>query len=192
MHSHYLSLSDSLLQLEPLQKHHIQSMRLLSLDSSIWTWYTSDLTQPDALEEWMVERLEESNKGIHFSYAIILKDSQTVIGSTSYGHFDWVEHCVEVGWTWLGKKYIGAGINKRVKFLMLRHAFETMNTERLEMRTDEHNARSRKAMEKIGAKYDGVLRNHRATQGGRRRNTVLYSIIRSEWEEIKNTVFKGF
>ena len=126
------------------------------------------------------------------SYAVQLNETAEIIGATSYGHISWEEKALEVGWTWLGKKYIGAGINKHMKFLMLQHAFEQMEIERLELRTDELNARSRKAMEKIGAKHDGTLRNHRSTQGGRRRNTVVYSIIKEEWPEIRQTIFKEF
>ena len=79
-----------------------------------------------------------------------------------------------------------------MKFLMLSHAFNKMEIERLELRTDELNVRSRKAMEKIGAKHDGTLRSHRATQGGKRRNTVVYSILKSEWPNIRKTIFKEF
>lgn len=192
MDQHYVALSDKLIRLEPLTAEHILDMRLLSGDSDIWTWYTEDLTHPDAFEKWMTSRLIESQNGTQFSYAVILKENNKVIGSTSFGHIDRTEKCIEIGWTWLGKEYIGSGINKHMKFLMLNHAFETMLIERLELRTDETNVRSRKAMEKIGATFDGTLRNHRTTQGGLRRNTVIYSIIRSEWKNIRQTIFKEF
>ena len=192
MHPQYVPLSDSRIRLEPLTRTHIQSMRQLSGNHDIWTLYTEDLSNPDDLEKWMTARLNESERGDKFSYAVILVEKNQVIGTTSFGHFDWNEKCVEIGWTWLGHLYIGSGINKNMKFLMLQHAFDAMGTERLELRTDELNARSRKAMEKIGAKYDGTLRNHRSTQGGRRRNTVIYSIIRTEWKAIRESIFKEF
>lgn len=187
----YISLSDQLITLEPLTKSHIRDMRLLSSDADIWTWYTDDLTHPDALEKWMTNRLLESDRGEKMSYAVLLNESKKVIGSSSYGHIDWKESNMEIGWTWLGKEYIGAGVNKHMKFLMLSHAFEVMGTERLELRTDEVNVRSRKAIEKLGAQLDGTLRNHRITQGGRRRNTVIYSIIKPEWSGIRDTIFKA-
>lgn len=186
----YVTLADELIELVPITMDHIREMRKLSSDSDIWTWYTEDLTNPDALESWMTHRLNETCQGTKMTYTVKLKKTGEVIGATSYGNIDWDEHVIEIGWTWLGKKYIGAGINKHMKFLMLQHAFETMEIERLELRTDEQNLRSRRAMEKIGAKHDGTLRNHRSTQGGRRRNTVVYSILKSEWQEIKSTVFK--
>ena len=188
----YIPLSDSRITLLPITKSHIHEMRKLSSDSDVWTWYTEDLTDPDALEAWMMKRLEETERGEKMTYSVQLNKTGEIIGATSYGHIDWIEGGIEIGWTWLGKKHIGSGINKHMKFLMLNHAFETMNIERLELRTDEVNVRSRRAMEKIGEKHDGTLRNHRSTRGGRRRNTVVYSIIKSEWPEIKNTIFKEF
>lgn len=192
MKQYYVPLEDNRIRLVPMTSDHIKQMRSLSSDSDVWRWYTEDLTDPDDLERWMTNCLIDSISGAKMTYTVMQKDTGKVIGSSSYGHIDWTERCIEVGWTWLGKDYIGSGINKHMKFLMLQHAFDTMEIERLELRTDEDNIRSRKAMEKIGAKYDGTLRSHRATQGGRRRNTVLYSIIKSEWPEIRNTIFKGF
>lgn len=192
MKAYYSELGDDKITLLPLTADHIQEMRRLSGDSDIWTWYTEDLTNPDALGSWMTKRLEESQRGEKMSYAVLLNETGEIIGSSSYGHIDWTEKGIEIGWTWLGREFIGSGINKHMKYLMLSHAFDTMSIERLELRTDEENVRSRKAMEKIGAKHDGTLRNHRSTQGGRRRNTVVYSILKSEWPDIRKTVFKEF
>ena len=192
MKEHYIVLENSTLRLEPLTEKHVQEMRALGSDKDVWRWYTADLSSPDALEAWMTNRLKESQRGEKMSYAVILKENGKVIGSSSYGHIDWNEKCLEVGWTWLDKQYIGTGLNKHMKYLMLSHAFEAMAIERLELRTDETNVRSRKAMEKIGAIFDGTLRNHRSTQGGRRRNTVIYSIIGSEWDHVKSNIFGEF
>lgn len=192
MEKWYVPLKDEMITLLPITEDHILEMRKLSSDSDVWTWYTEDLTNPDALEGWMRKRLAETQKGNKMTYSVQLNETGEIIGATSYGHLDWVEKGVEIGWTWLGKKYIGSGINKHMKFLMLRHSFETMDIERLELRTDEENVRSRRAMEKIGAKYDGTLRNHRTTQGNRRRNTVIYSIIKSEWPQVRSSIFGEF
>jgi N-acetyltransferase len=188
----YKKLSDNKITLLPITPEHIQDMKMLSSNADIWTWYTEDLTDPEALAAWMNKRLEETEKGNQMTYSVILNETNQVIGSSSYGHIDWAEKGIEIGWTWLGAEFIGAGVNKHMKFLMLQHAFESMDIERLELRTDETNVRSRKAIEKIGAQYDGTLRNHRRTQGGRRRDTVIYSILKSEWPEIKNSIFKSF
>ena len=192
MEQYYIPLEDELIRLEPITLEHIQQMLPLSSDSDVWRWYTEDLTHPEDLKKWMMKLLDASRGGSQMTYAVLSKSTNEVVGSSSYGHIDWEEHCIEIGWTWLAKKYIGTGINKHMKFLMLQHAFSTMQIERLELRTDEDNIRSRKAMEKIGAKYDGTLRSHRATQGGRRRNTVLYSILRGEWPSIRTSIFNEF
>ena len=188
----YVPLSDDRVLLEPLSDQYIEQMLSLSSDSDIWTWYTADLTDPRDLKSWMTNRLKETENEEKLSYAVLLKATKEVVGSTSYGHIDWKEKCIEIGWTWLGKEHIGSGLNKHMKFLMFRHAFETMGIERVELRTDEVNVRSRKAMEKVGATFDGTLRNHRTTQGGRRRNTVIYSILKSEWGHIRNNIFNEF
>ena len=192
MKQYYVPLEDDKIKLAPLTEDLVKQMRPLSADRDVWRWYTEDLTNPDDLERWMSACLKDSKSGAKMTYAVIDQETSKVIGASSYGHIDWTERCIEVGWTWLGKAHIGSGVNKHMKFLMLLHAFDTMEIERLELRTDEENVRARRAMEKIGAKHDGTLRNHRATQGGRRRNTVLYSIIKSEWPEIRSSIFKEF
>jgi len=188
----YISLSDEKVLLAPLTESLIEQMLPLSGDRDIWRWYTADLSEPADLKAWMTNRLRETERGEKMSYAVVIKSTNEVIGSSSFGHIEWKEKCIEIGWTWLGKKYLGTGLNKHMKFLMLSHAFERMEIERLELRTDEVNVRSRKAIEKIGATFDGTLRNHRTTQGGRRRNTVIYSILKNEWPIIKASIFKDF
>ena len=112
----YKPLEDDRILLAPLTGQYIDQMLPLSGDSDIWKWYTSDLTDPMDLKFWMGNRLEETEKGDMMSYAVIHKENDKVIGSSSYGHIDWKEKCLEVGWTWLGKEYIGSGINKHMKF----------------------------------------------------------------------------
>lgn len=185
----YQPLLNDLISLIPITQEHIQEMKALSSNPDIWTWYTADLTDPDALADWMTKRLEETERGEKMTYSVVLNDTGKVIGSSSFGNISRQEKGIEIGWTWLAADFIGSGINKHMKFLMLQHAFEAMEIERLELRTDETNLRSRRAMEKIGALHDGTLRSHRSTQGGRRRNTVVYSILKSEWPEIRASIF---
>jgi RimJ/RimL family protein N-acetyltransferase len=192
MEEYYQTLKNSKISLVPLTPEHIESLTKVCGHQDIWKWFTLDLSEPDRLKKWMYQLLDDSTKGNKMTFAVRLNDSNQIIGSTSYGNIEWKERNIEIGWTWIGKDFIGAGINKHMKFLMLNHAFEQMKVERLELRTDELNVRSRKAMEKIGAKHDASLRYHRQTRGGRRRTTVVYSIIRPEWSKIKNTIFKEF
>lgn len=191
MKEYYQVLTNDKVALEPLTKDHIEALKDVCGDADIWRWFTVDLSPPDVLAKWMNQLLQES-EGMKMTFAVKLLESDQIIGSTSYGNIEWSEKNIEIGWTWIGKPFIGAGINKHMKFLMLSHAFDQMNIERLELRTDELNVRSRKAMEKIGAKHDATLRSHRYTRGDRRRDTVVYSILREEWDEIRNSIFKEF
>ena len=192
MEKFYVPLNNEVVSLEPITQEHIEGMKLACGDSEIWRWFTVDLSDPDKLGNWMSQLLEESAVGQKMTFAVRLKETGEVIGSSSFGNIDWSENNIEIGWTWIGGGYIGKGINKHMKFLMLRHAFEVMDIERLELRTDEVNLRSRRAMEKIGATYDAALRHHRRTRGDRRRTTVVYSILKHEWPEVKKTIFKEF
>ncbi|MEM9338978.1 MAG: GNAT family N-acetyltransferase [Bacteroidota bacterium] len=192
MQEYYIELSDERITLKPLRSSDIDQMKKICGDPVIWKWFTADLADPSNMEKWMSDRLNASEEGSQMTYAVVLNEHQQVAGSSSYGHINWKEKALEIGWTWLGADYIGSGINKHMKFLMLSHAFDTMEIERVEIRTDEINVRSRRAIEKIGTQLDGTLRSHRQTLGNRRRNTVVYSIIKEEWNEIRTTIFKEF
>lgn len=190
MNAQYIQLSNSKISLEPLKKDHIEELKAICEDPEIWRFFSADLSDPNDMANWMEQRLKESAEGSKMTYAIRMNETGTVFGTTSYARIDWKEKVIEIGWTWIGADFIGAGINKHMKFLMLSHTFETMGIERLELRTDEDNVRSRRAMEKIGAQYDGTLRSDRFKPDGSRRNSVVYSILKGEWPGIKTSIFK--
>ena len=108
-----------------------------------------------------------------------------MIGSTSFGNFSFKDRRVEIGWTWIAKEYQGSGVNNEIKYLMLKYAFETLNFERVEVKTDVLNVKARRALSRIGFKEEGVLRSHTVMTHGRRRDTLYYSILKSEWNEVK-------
>lgn len=189
---YYVKLTDSKVSLEPLTEEHIIQLANISEDPEIWRFFSADLSDPKEMTNWMGQRLNESSEGRQMTYAIKLNKTGQVIGTSSYGRIDLKEKVIEIGWTWIGASFIGAGINRHMKFLMLRHAFETMEIERLELRTDEDNVRSRRAMEKIGAQHDGTLRSDRFKPNGSRRNSVVYSILKDEWGGVKSSIFGDF
>lgn len=192
MKEYHTILENDQVRLQPLAERDISELLKIGCDPAIWRWFSADLTNPDDLEKWMKDRLAETDRGTKMSYLIIAKEgNERIAGSTSYGNIDWSQRVIEIGWTWLGIDFIGSGLNKYMKFLMLSHAFNEMDISRVEIRTDEINVRSRRAIEKIGATLDGILRSHRITQGGRRRNTAIYSIIKEDWPEIRETIFKN-
>ncbi|MEP1094989.1 MAG: GNAT family N-acetyltransferase [Cyclobacteriaceae bacterium] len=192
MREFYRTLSDEKVALEPLTTDHIESLKEVCGDEEIWRWFTVSLSDPSDMAVWMNQLLTDSEQGKKMTFAVRLLETGNIIGASSYGNIEWKEKNIEIGWTWIGNDYIGSGINKHMKFQMLSHAFDNMEMERLELRTDELNVRSRRAMEKIGAKHDATLRSHRYTKGGRRRNSVVYSILREEWPEVKAGIFKDF
>jgi RimJ/RimL family protein N-acetyltransferase len=121
-------------------------------------------------------------------FALIETSSGRVVGSTRYGNFDRLHHRVEIGWTWVTRQWQRTPINTAAKYLLLRHAFETLKCIRVELKTDSLNDRSRAAILRIGARQEGIFRNHMITASGRIRHTVYFSIVDSEWPEVKATL----
>ncbi len=116
---------------------------------------------------------------------MIDKASGRIIGSTRYGNIDRVHHRVEIGWTWVARQWQRSAVNTEMKYLLLRHAFETLKCIRVELKTDSLNERSRAAILRIGAREEGTFRNHMITASGRIRHTVYFSILDSEWLDVK-------
>jgi N-acetyltransferase len=133
--------------------------------------------------------LEERANQVRYPFAIFDKKTGTYAGSTSVANISNKDKRLEIGWTWIGKQFQQTGLNRACKFLLLTYAFETLNFERVEFKTDARNEASRKAIEKIGGQYEGGLRSHTVMNDGYRRTTVYYSILKEEWPRLKETVF---
>jgi RimJ/RimL family protein N-acetyltransferase len=132
------------------------------------------------LEQYFETALAEKTAKVSFPFLIFDKTKNQYAGSTRFGNISLQNQRVEIGWTWIGKTFQGTGLNQNCKSLMLEYAFETLHCERVELKADARNLQSRKAMEKIGAKYEGCLRSHTLMSDGFRRDTVYYSILRGE------------
>lgn len=132
----------------------------------------------------------QDEKGVPFIF--FDKKRNSFAGSTRFANISVKDKRVEIGWTWLGTQFQRTGLNRNNKFLMLSYAFEHCGLERVELKADGANVASCRAMEGIGATYEGALRSHTLMSDGRRRDTVYYSIIRSEWPRIKKTIFKNY
>jgi RimJ/RimL family protein N-acetyltransferase len=118
-------------------------------------------------------------------FALIEKSSGRVIGSTRYANIERVHHRLEIGWTWVARRWQRTAMNTEAKYLLLRHAFERLKCIRIELKTDSLNDRSRAAILRIGAREEGTFRNHMITASGRIRHTVYFSVIDSEWADVK-------
>jgi len=129
--------------------------------------------------------LQEQERGVSLPFALIEKATGRAIGSTRYGNIDCTYRRVEIGWTWVAREWQRTAVNTEAKYLLLRHAFETLGCIRVELKTDSLNERSRAAILRIGAQEEGIFRNHMITANGRIRHTVYFSIVDSEWPAVK-------
>lgn len=159
-------------------------------DEDIWRLMPTKISNRAEFEVWKQSIATGYATGTRYTFMIVDKESGNIAGSTSYGNISEADKRLEIGWTWLSKAHRGTGLNRHCKFLLLRYAFEVLQYERVELKTDVLNLRSRRAMEKIGATQEGILRSHTQMHDGRRRDTIYYSILRHEWSEIKDTIFK--
>ena len=169
-----LKLETDKVILRPLQPLDLASFHLLAADPSIWTYFTFLLDNPEEMQRWVENAIKEREEGKRIPFTIIEKETGLVCGSTSLGSISVYDKRIEIGWSWLGKNYQGTGINFHAKFSLLSYAFEYLQFERVEIKTDNLNERSKHALMKIGAKEEGVLRSHMQMPLNRRRDSVFF------------------
>lgn len=188
-----LILESERLRLEPLEWTHFDRLLPIALaHPDLLQFSPSVFGSEENLKVYFEDALITREKGIRYPFAIYDKTSESFVGSTSMGFFSPADLRVEIGWTWIDRGVQGSGLNKACKFLLLQYIFEVLQYERLEFRTDGRNIRSQRAMEKIGATFEGELRSHTVLPDGFRRNTRFYSILKSEWPEIRRSIFVEF
>lgn len=176
-------------QLRLLKAEDVHALKKLTKNADIWKYFTFDLSDDTALMNWIDEALAGRRAFNRMPFLIIDKDNNQICGSTSYGNISFYDKRIEIGWSWLGIDFMGTGVNRNAKFALLSHAFEAMQMERVEVKTDYLNERARAALLKIGMYEEGVLRSHMLMHSNRRRDTVYYSIIRDEWLAVKKRFF---
>ena len=172
-------------RLEPLTAEHAAGLAEIGLDEDLWRWIPSPVRTFEETSAYVQTALGEWTDGSALPFALIDKAGGRVIGSTRYGNIDRVHHRLEIGWTWLARQWQRSAINTEAKYLLLRHAFETLKCIRVELKTDSLNERSRAAILSIEAREEGTFRNHMITASGRIRHTVYFSILDSEWPDVK-------
>lgn len=169
--------------LEPLSVDHATG--LASGVGDLWqTWYTH-VPKPEDMAAEVERRLALRNEGSMMPFAIRRNDTGAVVGMTTFMNIDAKNRRLEIGSTWLAKSAQRTGINKGAKLLLLGHAFEALDCIAVEFRTHWHNFQSRRAISELGAKQDGVLRNHQLWRDDTLRDTVVFSIIASEWPTVR-------
>ena len=179
------TLNNDRVTLEALRPEHRDDLAEASGTGDLWrTWYTH-IPAPAAIEEEIGRRLSLQEAGLMAPWAIIDTPTGRPVGMTTYCNLDPANHRLEIGSTWIGRASQGTGVNPAAKLLLLTRAFEELGCIAVEFRTHWHNHQSRAAIEKLGAKQDGVLRNHIIFENGTVRDTVVFSIIENEWPTVK-------
>lgn len=173
-------------RLEPLAHAHASDLAAASAEGELWrTWYTS-IPAPDAVEAEIDRRLALQQRGAMAPWAIVPEATGTAVGMTTFMNIDAANRRVEIGSTWMARSAQGTGINPAAKLLLLERAFDTLGCIAVELRTHWHNHQSRAAIARLGAKQDGVLRHHMVMPNGTMRDTVVFSIIASEWPAVRS------
>ena len=185
---HPVILEGTVVRLEPLTPAHAAGIAAVGLDPDLWRVTTTRLASEDDVEGYITDALALQRAGTALPFATILRESGTLVGSTRFGNCDAANRKVEIGWTWVARPWQRTAVNTEAKYLMLRHAFEELNCIRVELKTDALNTVSQRAMERLGAVREGVLRSHMIVTGGRVRDTVYYSIIAREWPQVKTAL----
>jgi RimJ/RimL family protein N-acetyltransferase len=173
------------LRLEPLTLEHAAGPAEVGLDDDLWKWIPTPVRTPEEMSAYVQTALQEQAAGSVLPFALIEKSSGRTIGSTRYANIERAHRRLEIGWTWVARPWQRTAINTEAKYLLLRHAFETLECMRVELKTDSLNERSRAAILRIGARQEGIFRNHMITASGRVRHTVYFSIIDSEWPAVR-------
>jgi RimJ/RimL family protein N-acetyltransferase len=170
-------------RLEPLSQDHAQGLYNRGRGAVDWVYMPrSCFIDLADTRQWIDEALQAPDQ---LPFAIVESGKNKVVGSTRYLNIRPEHRSLEIGWTWLGQEWQRTGINTQVKLLLLSHAFERLGCVRVEFKTDERNARSQRALERIGATREGVLRNHMIVQGDYIRDSVYFSVIDQDWTQVK-------
>jgi len=171
--------------LAPLDPAHLDALLEAVADGELWKlWYTS-VPRPQDMAAEIERRLKLRSEGSMLPFAVIDNATAQAVGMTTYMHIDATNRRLEIGGTWYRKSVQRSDLNTHSKLLLLTHAFETLDCIAVEFRTHFFNHQSRRAIERLGAKLDGILRNHQRATNGTLRDTCVYSIVASEWPTVK-------
>jgi RimJ/RimL family protein N-acetyltransferase len=171
--------------MEPLSESHHDGLCAIGLDPELWKWIPIQVLDRDQMMTYIRRVLAEQQQGTSIPFATVERSSSTVVGATRFMNIDVANKRVEIGSTWIAQPWQRSAINTEAKYLMMRYAFETLGCNRVELKTDSLNTKSRNAILRIGAKQEGILRQHMTTWSGRLRDTVYFSVIAPEWPDVK-------
>ncbi|MFV0564364.1 MAG: GNAT family N-acetyltransferase [Flavobacteriaceae bacterium] len=167
--------------LRPIKREDFEEMKLLTTDKNMWYYFTADLSNETELKNWINQAVTELENKQSLPFSILNIKNNSIIGTTRISNISKKNGRVEIGWTWIAKPFQGTGINSHVKKLLFKFLFEETNVIRIEFKTDVLNIPARKGLIKSGLTEEGILRSHTLMTNNRRRDTIFYSILKSEW-----------
>lgn len=183
-----ITLTGKLVTLIPLKPEHASALVAAASDGNLWElWYTP-VPSSTTIDAYLTQAFNDQAAGSALPFAVIDNSTKKIIGTTRFWNADNVNQRAEIGCTWYAKSFQKTGVNTECKYLLLTHAFETLNAIAVEFRTHWHNHASRAAIARLGAKQDGILRNHQKNAEGIYRDTVVFSIIDHEWPTVKKSL----
>jgi N-acetyltransferase len=185
-----LILKTGKITLRPIAESDFDAFLQLAQDQDIWTYFTLNLSNENNLQQFMNTAFHDKEMNTRRPFTVIENATGKIAGSTSMGNISMHDLRLEIGWSWLGKGYRGTGINIHCKFAMMRYAFEELHFERVEFKTDVLNERAKLGLRKVGGIEEGVLRSHMTMWNDRRRSSVYFSVLKNEWQGLKETIFK--
>jgi len=171
--------------LAPLAQEHLAGLRQAVADGELWNLFFTSVPRPEEMQAWLDDALALQAGNQALPFVILENFSGKIVGATRYCNLDLANRRLEIGYTWHAKSAQRTGINTECKLMLLRHAFEQLKCIAVEFRTDWLNHTSQRAIERLGAKRDALLRSHKIMPNGRVRDTVVYSILCAEWQGIE-------
>ncbi|HEU4854827.1 MAG TPA: GNAT family protein [Nitrosospira sp.] len=180
-------LKGEIVTLEPLAPDHIEPLRCAVRDGEFWKLWYANVPSPGQMENYVITAIENAEKG-NIAFAVRLNATDGIVGTTRFYNVDETNRRPMLGYTWYAKSVCKTGVNTESKLLLLQHVFEKKKAIAVEFRTHFFNQVSRTAIERLGAKQDGILRNHQIMRDGSIRDTVVYSILQHEWPSVKNNL----
>jgi len=180
-----VTLEGRWIRLEPLRLHHATVLFQAGAPPEVWENLMDEFTSHEQMETFIRTAMALEAPGRGYAFAVIWRETGQAIGSTRFYDVDVVNRSVEIGWTWYTPAFWGTQVNPEAKLLLMQHAFETWGARRVWLKTDIRNTHSQAAMRKMGATYEGTLRQHRFRRDGSLRDTVIFSVIDPEWPAVK-------
>ncbi|HEX8939007.1 MAG TPA: GNAT family protein [Candidatus Limnocylindrales bacterium] len=180
-----VTLEGRVVRLEPLSEAHLDGLAQVAFDPTLWALTIARIHRPEDLRAWLRRAIEAREAGTELPFVTVERSSGRPIGSSRYLNIDRRNRHLEIGWTWVASAWQRTAVNSEAKLLMLEHAFERLGCHRVEFKTDSRNEASRRALLRIGARQEGIFRNHVVMPDGRLRHSVYFSILDEDWPAVR-------